>query len=372
MHVQRFFSSYGHGYRFLDSFDYVRLLHSSTGLRSLKRIHAQVLTAGLHQNPFLAAKLVSCYAEVGAYSMPDARKVFDLSFQRDIVLYNVIIRGYAYYGHVAEAVAVFTQLVSSWALRPNLYTYSFVLKACAAAGRQNIGRAVHGYAVRAGAGLDLFVGNALIVLYAKCGCMETARLLFDVLPRRDLVTWNSMISGYSQNGCYCEALVILHRMPAENMPDYVTLVSVLPACTALAAIRDGMWVHAYALKSGYGVDAAVGSGLVEMYASCGHFNVARQVFDRIIEKNIVVYNSMMTALGAHGNASAALELFTKMLAAGIKPDAICFVSILSACSHAGLVTEAIEIFEKMDALYGVQKGQLHYACMVDLLGRAGN
>ncbi|KAH0452127.1 hypothetical protein IEQ34_019426 [Dendrobium chrysotoxum] len=371
MRGRRFFSACVFEHQIRDSYDYARLLRSSSGLQSLKPIHAQILTAGLHQNPFLAASLVSRYSDIGFIYITDARKVFDNLRQRDIVLYNVIIRGYAASSLPAEATAIYSQMLCSGAVRPNLYTYPFVIKACASGGHQKTGRAVHAHAIRAGAGEDVFINNSLIAFYAKCAHVGTSKILFDKMPHRDLVSWNSVISGHAQNGYHYEALLLLHRMLPENLPDYVTLVSVLPVCMVLAAIGEGMWIHCYALKRGIGVDAAVGSGLIEMYANCGRLGVARKVFDRITEKNVVVYNSMMRAYGIHGHASAALEIFSEMLIGGIKPDSICFVSILSACSHAGLVEQGFEIFHMMDAEYGVEKSQVHFACMVDLLGRAG-
>ncbi|XP_020573745.1 pentatricopeptide repeat-containing protein At3g46790, chloroplastic-like [Phalaenopsis equestris] len=371
MRGRRFFSASAFKYQFRDSYDFTRLLRSSSGFQSLRAIHARILTAGLHQNPFLAASLVSRYASLGSHYFTVARKVFDYLRHPDAVVYNVIIRCYAASSLPAEATAIYAQMLCNGAVRPNLYTYPFVFKACAASGCQRIGRAIHSHAIRAGAGGDLFVNNSLVALYAKCAHMETAKMVFEKMPYKDLVSWNSLISGYAQNGYHYEALELLHRMLPENLPDHVTLVSVLPASMVLASIAEGMWIHSYALKRGIGVDAAVGSGLIEMYANCGRLGVAQRVFDQITEKNVVVYNSMIRAFGIHGQASAALDIFSEMLICGIKPDSICFVSILSACSHAGLVEEGFKIFDRMEAEYEVEKGQIHYACMVDLLGRSG-
>ncbi|PKA66360.1 Pentatricopeptide repeat-containing protein [Apostasia shenzhenica] len=368
---RRFFTVSSHGHHIRDSYDYARLLQLSSGRRILHQIHAQILAAGLHQNPFLSAKLVSRYADLGSPSMADARNVFDLVPHRDAVLYNVIIRGYAAAAPPAEAVAIYAQMLSSGNIRPNFYTFTFVLKAIAAAGGWKVGRAVHSHVVKSGAGLDLFINNALIVFYAKCGRVETARKVFDEMPTRDLVSWNSMISAYAQNECAYKALELLHAMLPEKEPDYVTFVSALPACAAMAAVREGMWIHSYVLSSGIEVDAVLGSGLIEMYANCGRLSVARNVFDRITEKNVILCNSMIKALGIHGQASEALQVFEEMETVGIKPDSICFVSILSACSHAGMVEKGFEIFEKMDTKHGVEKLQVHYACMVDTLGRSG-
>lgn len=365
----------GDGRRRRDSRDYAALLRSRcASVRTLKQAHQQIITAGYGGNPFLAAKLVALYADLGGGDgMRDARRVFDGVDRRDALLWNVVIRGYAAAGPPEEALAVYALMRRSGGAAANRYTYPFVLKACAAAGDSGSGRTVHGEAWKVGLATDLFVGNALVAFYARCGDLHAARHLFDGMPDRDLVSWNSLIAGYSQNECHREALSLFHRMLREDplqSPDYVTLAGLLPACAKLAAARDGMWVHCYAVKSGTPVDAVLGSGLVGMYAACGRLAHARDVFDRIPLKNVVTWNAMISGYGAHGRAQEALALFAEMLSGGVHADGVCFLSVLSACSHAGLVEEGRSIFELMEE-HGVEKGELHYGCMVDLLDRAG-
>ncbi|XP_072966993.1 pentatricopeptide repeat-containing protein At3g24000, mitochondrial-like [Typha angustifolia] len=355
-----------------DSYDYSRLLQFHSGHKSLAQIHAQVITSGLDHNPFLASKLVSLYADLGRGGMEDARKVFDRAPQRDVLLWNVMIRSYANAGPQVEAIVIFVRMLRG-SVPMNCYTYPFVIKACAALGDEQIGRSVHGHVVRVGLDLDLFVGNALVTFYAKYHEVATGRKVFDCIRVKDIVSWNSMIAGYAQNDDASEALVLLHQMLKNGegcKPDRVTLVAVLPACTEMAAAQEGMWAHSYAVKTGMGMDDALASGFIGMYANCGRLDTSRELFDRVCNPNLVVYNSMIQAYGNHGHASEALEVFNKMLELGVAPDSICFICVLSACSHAGLVDKGFEIFEMMDN-YGVDKGQVHYACMVDLLGRAG-
>ncbi|XP_010935185.1 pentatricopeptide repeat-containing protein CRR2, chloroplastic [Elaeis guineensis] len=355
-----------------DSFYYSRLLQCHSSPKSVARIHAQIIATGHGHNPFLASKLVSRYTDLGGRGIDDARRVFDRAPQRDILLWNVMIRSYANSGPQTEAIILYCHLRRT-SVRPNCYTYPFVIKACAALGDENEGRAVHADAVRAGLDSDLFVSNALVAFYAKCCEIETARNLFDEIPVKDLVSWNSMIAGYSQNDCAYEAIALLHQMLREDVvtkPDRVTIAALLPACAALAAVQEGMWAHSYVIKTGMEMDARLGSGLVSMYANCGRLDTAQELFERVREPNLILYNSIIRAYGMHGHAKEAVVIFSKMLEMGIEPDGICFICALSACSHAGMVHEGFEIFEMMDS-YGVEKGQVHYACMVDLLGRAG-
>ncbi|KAK8460251.1 hypothetical protein SEVIR_2G304500v4 [Setaria viridis] len=261
----------------------------------------------------------------------------------------------------------------------NHYTYTFVVKACAAAGDDDddagrAGRAVHALAVGAGFDLDAFVANALVAFYARLGDVAAARKVFDVAAAKDVVSWNSMIAGYAQNGRSDEAVALLRSMArrgATCRPDLVTLVAVLPACAASAAVREGLWAHSYAVKNAFRVgDGALASGLIAMYAACGRLDTARAVFDRAPCRSQAVYSSMIQAYGSHGHGVEALDLFHLMLANGVAPDGVCFVSVLSACAHGGLVDDGLRVFDTMGD-HGVEKRQVHYACVVDLLGRAG-
>ncbi|XP_034580974.1 pentatricopeptide repeat-containing protein CRR2, chloroplastic [Setaria viridis] len=332
---------------------------------------------------FVAAGLVARYAALGGAGVAVARQVFDRAPHRDAFLWNVMLQGYARAGppHARQAVALVARMRASTGApaAANHYTYTFVVKACAAAGDDDddagrAGRAVHALAVGAGFDLDAFVANALVAFYARLGDVAAARKVFDVAAAKDVVSWNSMIAGYAQNGRSDEAVALLRSMArrgATCRPDLVTLVAVLPACAASAAVREGLWAHSYAVKNAFRVgDGALASGLIAMYAACGRLDTARAVFDRAPCRSQAVYSSMIQAYGSHGHGVEALDLFHLMLANGVAPDGVCFVSVLSACAHGGLVDDGLRVFDTMGD-HGVEKRQVHYACVVDLLGRAG-
>ncbi|KAJ7953181.1 Pentatricopeptide repeat [Quillaja saponaria] len=181
-------------------------------------------------------------------------------------------------------------------IRANRYTYPFVLKACGAGKAYKRGQVIHGHAVKSGFDLDLFVGNGLVAFYAKCQEVKMSRKVFDEIPDKDVVSWNSIISGYATNGYVYEALLLFHAMLKDGVigaPDSATLVGILPACAQAAVIHAGFWIHSYIIKSGMQLDAAL-----------------------------------------------------------------------------GMLEKGWQMFESMEA-YGVEKMEEHYACMVDLLGRAG-
>ena len=194
--------------------------------------------------------------------------------------------------------------------------------------------------VKSGFQADVFVETALVDMYAKCGCIGTARYIFDKMSERNVVSWSAIIAGYTQNGEVNEALRLLHQMQLTGVkPNSTTMVSVLSACVLLGALQQGMFFHAYILTSGFGFDSSVVSALINMYAKCGDIVSARQIFDRMSEKNIVSWNAMIAGYGMHGYGQDALILFSQMQQRCKEPNAITFISVLSACSHAGLVDE---------------------------------
>ncbi|XP_061352253.1 pentatricopeptide repeat-containing protein CRR2, chloroplastic-like [Gastrolobium bilobum] len=356
-----------------DSFYYTELLHLCKTIDCIKKSHAQVIVGGHEQDPFIVAKLVDKYAQFSGSNLEHARKVFDNLSERDVFCWNVVIKGYANVGPFAEALKVYDEMRLS-GTTPNRYTYPFVLKACGAERASQKGQVIHGHATKCGLDLDLFVGNALVAFYAKCQEVEVSRKVFDEIPCRDIVSWNSMISGYTMNGYVDDAILLFYDMLMDDgigAPDNATLVTVLPAFAQVADIRAGYWIHSYIVKTGMKLDPAVGSGLISLYSNCGYIGMARAIFDQISDRNIIVWNAIIRCYGMHGLAQEALSMFQQLVEAGSCPDGVVFLCLLSACSHAGMLPQGWHLFQTMET-YGVAKSEAHYACIVDLLGRAGD
>ncbi|XP_076882685.1 pentatricopeptide repeat-containing protein At5g48910-like [Bidens hawaiensis] len=220
--------------------------------------------------------------------------------------------------------------------------------------------------------MNLVLWNVMLDGYVRAGDVGTARKLFDEMPERSVVSWNSMLSGYAQNGFFVEALELFREMQMERdavVPNYVTLVSVLPAVSRLGALVIGRWLQFYACKNGIKVDPVLGSALIDMYSKCGSIDEAVQLFDTLSQKNVITWNSIINGLAVHGRADEALSLFSKMKESGIEPNDVTYISVLTACSHAGLVDQGMIIFNQM--VQTMEPRVEHYGCMVDLLGRAG-
>lgn len=197
--------------------------------------------------------------------------------------------------------------------------------------------------------------------------------LFNLVPKRDVVTWNAMISGYVLKGEHRKALEMYEEMRnAGECPDEVTMLSLLSACANLGALDTGEKIHCSISEMGEGVlSIFLGNALIDMYAKCGNIKKALAVFHCMIEKDATSWNSIIVGLAFSGYMEKAISLFEDMRKRKLRPDEITFVGVLIACSHAGKVDEGRAYFKLMKHVYNIQPNLKHYGCMVDLFGRAG-
>lgn len=285
-------------------------------------------------------------------------------------------------------------------VEPNCFTFSAVLKVCSL----EPGRALHCHAIKFGFDSDLYVRTGLVDVYARAGDVWSAQHLFDTMPEkslvsltamitcyakhgkvdearalfdgmrdRDVVCWNVMIDGYTQHGMPNEALLLFRTMLAAKVkPNEVTVLSALSACGQIGALESGRWLHTYIANNRIQINVHVGTALIDMYSKCGSLEDARLVFDRIGDKDVVAWNTMIVGYAMHGFSQEALLLFNEMGRIGYQPTDITFIGILSACAHAGLVSQGREFFSSMKNNYGIKPKIEHYGCMVNLLSRAGH
>lgn len=214
---------------------------------------------------------------------------------------------------------------------------------------------------------DLVSWNTMIDSYAKVGNMVAARELFDVMEQRNLISWCIIINGYSLHQDPKEALNVFNLMLSHDMkPDIFCVVGAISSCAQLGALDQGRWIHMFIEKNKIKVDIVVNTALMDMYMKCGSAKEANAVFRSMSERNVVTWNVMISGLGINGFGDEALNYFRQMEKEKIKMDDLIYVSVLSVCSHAGFVTKGVEIFKK------IQKPKLeHYGCLIDLFVRAG-
>lgn len=336
-----------------------------------KMVHGEALVSGLESDIYVCNSLLAMYSKFGDMAM--ARMLFDRMSDRDLTSWNTMIAGYIKNNSSKEALGVF-DVMGKAGLNVDGTTLLGLLSACTGAMALKPGKALHCYVVRHNAEFsNKFLRNALIQMYSKFSNITYARRLFDEVKVKDTVTWNSMLSGYEKSGDAFESLRLFCRMVTEEAgPDEVTIVSVLGACDHCTALQFGTSVHSCLVKKGFSVNTIVGTSLIDMYAKCGSLACSRRVFDDMPEKNLVAWSAMVAGYGVHGRGREAIFIFHAMIANNILPDEGIITSVLSACSHAGLVYEGRQIFHSMTTEYNVKPTPAHYTCFVDLLGRAGH
>ncbi|KAF3438168.1 hypothetical protein FNV43_RR20924 [Rhamnella rubrinervis] len=335
-----------------------------------KAIHGYSVRRNFCNDVVLGTGLLDMYAKCQCISY--ARRIFDILDVRNEICWSAMIGAYVMCDSMRDALALFVEMVCKSGMKPTPVTLGSILRASAKLNDLSIGRQVHCYAIKSGFELDTMVGNTLLSMYAKCGNIDNAARFFAKMMSKDTVSYSAIISGCVQNGYAEEGLLKFHQMQLSGIePDVPTMVSVLPACSHLAARQHGACAHGYSIVHGFAIDSLISNALIDMYSKCGNLNFARKVFDMMYVRDIISWNAMIVGYGIHGLGVEALSLFNYMNAAGIKPDDVTFIGLLSACSHSGLVTEGKHWFYAMSQNFNIIPRMEHYICMADLLGRAG-
>ncbi|KAK4282196.1 hypothetical protein QN277_013601 [Acacia crassicarpa] len=347
-------------------------------LHAGKQIHLQALIFGFESDLFVSSSLIDMYSKCG--ELKDARTLFDEIPTRNVVSWTSMIVGYVQNDNAHGAICMFKELLVEERMNVvgeevlvDSVAVASVLSACSRVGSKRITEVVHGLVTKRGFMGYSVICNTLMDAYAKCGELDLSRQVFDGMGEKDAVSWNSMIAEYARNGLSAEAFQIFSDMVKCGNVIYnaVTLSAVLLACAHSGTLRVGKCIHDQAIKMALEDDVFVGTSIIDMYCKCGRVDMARKAFDRMKGKNIKSWTAMIAGYGMHGYGKDAMEVFYKMIRSGVKPNYVTFVSLLTACSHAGLLEEGWHWFNRMYHDFNVEPGIEHYSCLVDLLGRAG-
>lgn len=405
-----------------------------------KQGHGVAVVEGLVLNTILGSSIINFYSKVGL--MQDAELVFSSMLEKDVVTWNLIISGYVQIGKVEQALSVCHRMRNE-NVRFDSVTLASLMSASADTANLELGKAGHCYCIRNGLDSDIVVASSIVDMYAKCKRIDCARLVFDSIAKGDLVLWNTMLAAYAELGLSGEALKLFYRMQLESMPpnviswnsvilgflkngqvneakdmflqmqaigiqpnlvtwtslvsglaengfayeaifafqqmqeagirpNAVSIVSVLSACIDIALLQCGKAIHGYSIRQALFLSIPLATSLVDMYAKCGNIDQAQKVFVIVKQKELPIYNAMISSYALHGQAVEALALYSSLEGEGIKPDSITFTNALYACSHSGLVNEGLELFVDMVSKYHLKPSMVHYGCMVNLLSRCGN
>ncbi|KAK8953384.1 Pentatricopeptide repeat-containing protein [Platanthera guangdongensis] len=332
-------------------------------------IHGYALKGDMDMDTFIGSALLDMYAKCG--EVADAHVIFDNLDCVDLISWTTMIVGYTQNGCALNALKVFSS--PRWAhIIPNSTTIASALSSSAQLRDLALGRSIHALGIKLGAEDCNVVMNAVVDMYTKCCVVNEAEYVFQRMPHKDIVTWNAMMAGYSQNNLGSEALSLFNKMKSEGYStDAVTVVNALSASASLGSLHIGGSFHGYTVKNGFLSNIYVSTALVNFYNKCGDVSLSRIVFDEMSDRNTVTWCSMMGGYGMQGDSTTSLDLLHRMLGEDMKPNDVIFTSILSTCSHTGMVKEGKKLFERMCEQFDVVPTMKHYSCMVDMLARAG-
>ncbi|KAM5559486.1 putative pentatricopeptide repeat-containing protein [Rosa sericea] len=335
-----------------------------------RQLHSLALKLGLACELFVGSNLADMYSKCGF--MVEACKVFEEMPSKDAVSWTSMIDGYAKSGDSEAALLSYQRMIND-GIGVDKYVVSSALSACSALKACQFGKCVHSSVVKLGLEVEVAVGNALVDMYSKSGDMESALNVFRVDPEcRNIVSYSSLINGYVEMDEIEKAFSVFVDLQRRGVePNQFTFSSLIKACANQAALEQGIQLHAQVVKFNFDRDDFVSSVLVDMYGKCGLLDHSIQVFDEVATPTEVAWNSLLSVFAVHGLGNDALKTFSRMVQAGVKPNAITFISLLTGCSHSGLVEEGLKYFYSMEKTYGIVPRAGHYSCVIDLLGRAG-
>ncbi|CAI8595333.1 unnamed protein product [Vicia faba] len=363
-----------------------------------------------------------------------ARILFDRMPERNVVSWSAMIDGYMEKGLFENGFCLFLDMRKEGVVEVNSTTMTIMIKGCGNCGRVKEGMQIHGLVSRLGFEFNSVLSNSIITMYSLFGCTDMSKKVFCVIANKDLVAWNSLISGYVYNNEVDAAYEVFERMPEKDLiswtamirgfakggrigkavelfnmlkekddfvwtviisvfvsneeyeealrwyvqmnqegcrPNPVTISSVFASSAALVALNEGLQIHSHVLKMNLEHDLSIQNSLISFYAKCGNITDAYKIFIDVDEPNVVSYNSLINGFAQNGFGEEALNMYKRMQSKGLEPNRVTFLAVLSACTHAGLIEEGRNLFNTMKSRYRIEPEADHYACMVDLLGRAG-
>ncbi|MED6182303.1 Pentatricopeptide repeat-containing protein [Stylosanthes scabra] len=365
-----------------------------------KKVSSYIGKLGVQLNTVMGNALVDMYMKCG--DIDNARRIFDECVDKNLVMYNTIMSNYAQHGLAGEVLVVLREMLQQGP-RPDKVTMLSTIVACAQLGDLLVGKSSHAYVLRNGLeGWDN-ISNAIIDMYMKCGERESGCKVFEQMPNKTVVTWNSLIAGLVRYGDVELAWKIFDEMPESDLvswntmigalvqvsmfreaielfremqnlgieADRVTMVGIASACGYLGALDLAKWVYAYIERNDIQIDKQLGTTLVDMFSRCGDPQSALRVFKKMDKRDVSAWTAAIGVMAMEGNTKGAVKLFNEMLKQGVRPDEVVFVALLTACSHGGNVDQGRQLFRSMMETHGINPQVVHYGCMVDLLGRAG-
>lgn len=330
-------------------------------------LHGFCLKMDMDSDVFVGNTLIDMYGKCRRFN--EASNVFYMMDTRNIVSWNTMIGNFTQNGLELDAIELVREMQTHGEV-PNSITLTNVLPSCGKVGSLRLGKELHARSLRFGLVFELFVSNSLTDMYAKCGRLDLAQTMFSISPR-DEVSYNILILGYSQTSKSSISISLFSEMEMVGLKhDTVSYTGVLSACATNSAFKEGKQVHALAIRNLFQEHLFVANSLLDMYTKCGRIDLAMKVFQRISKRDTASWNTMILGFGMIGEFDTAINLFEAMKEDDVQPDSVSYIAVLSACSHGGLIGKGKAYFDEMLA-QNIIPSEIHYACIVDLLGRNG-
>ncbi|OWM82077.1 hypothetical protein CDL15_Pgr001651 [Punica granatum] len=346
---------------------FVSLMCLDLSKESAGQLHSQAVKRGLESYTSVSNAAMSMYSS--CEDLCTAHMIFDQLEEKDLVSWNTIISCYARGNLCKSAISAFLQM--RWlGISPDEYSFGSLL---ASSDSVEIVETVRALLLKNGLIEKVQVCNALVSSYFKNGYVDQALEIFQGMPHKNLITWNTLISGLMFNGFLFQGLEGFSQLLISGLrPNVYTLTIALSICANICSLGHGRQMHSYILRNGFSLHSLLGNSLIAMYSKCGDFNHSLRVFDVMVERDKVSWNSAISALAQHGKGKEAVELFEDMRKeASCRPDEATFTALISACSRSGLLNEGAEVFNTMVNSYGIIPQEDHVSCLLDLVGRAG-
>ncbi|GAB2267162.1 hypothetical protein Dimus_002146 [Dionaea muscipula] len=340
-----------------------------------QQFHGYLLKKGFLSDGSVRNSLLHMYAN--KCKVEDVENLYSETNRTDVIALNILLSCYNSVGDTEGVIKKFSEMQAE--VSPSKETLSLVAPSISKYPTVLQGQQLHCYAVKRGF-CDNVLWTCLLTLYAERGYLGASIKLFEEIPHKSSITWSSLMSAYVQHGYPEKAVVLFNQIQATRIkPGLDIITTLVGTCADLGALQMGKKVHGYSIRNLAYIytessNAAIfETSILNMYIRCGHISSARNCFGMMIgsRRDIIAWTSMIDGYGTYGLGVEAIRLFKQMLEEGIKPNGITFLSLLSACSHAGLTKEGLHLLHSMRSRYGIEPDALHYTCVVDLLGRSG-
>eukprot|EP00258_Populus_trichocarpa_P032994 XP_024449013.1 pentatricopeptide repeat-containing protein At2g33680 [Populus trichocarpa] len=343
---------------------------STCNVEEGKQLHGLAVKYGVLLQTSVGNAVITMYGKNGM--VEEAARMFSVMNKKNLISWTALISGYTRNGYGEKAVDGFLEL-RGCGVECDSGLLATILDGCSECKNLDLGTQIHGLVIKLGYPCDINIGTALIDLYAKCKNFQSARTVFNGLSPRSTASFNAILVGFIENDSNEEdPMVFLSQLRLAGIkPDSVSFSRLLSLSANRASLVKGRGLHAYSIKTGFAGHISVSNALITMYAKCGIVEDAYQAFNSMSANDCISWNAIISAYSLHGQGEKALLLYQEMEEKGFTPDEITILVILQACTYSGLSEDGLHLFNTMESKYGIQPLLEHYACMVDLLGRAG-